>query len=197
MQYQCWVWYLIFEGKNFRVCSSVSHHYLISRVPSFSLSVTIAPTLSRLFSFQFSLVACVMSHSCSWQWLTPATLPHCPRVVNLFLGWNVEISVTYLKGPSDSIQQGAMCGQWCTGIGPSVQTHYCFWSVWHSHSRIPPKHMCTHEASHVQCRHTKPAHTYSMCKYTHRHSYWLISYCKSTTYILGMLKIVPKDLRSF
>lgn len=40
-------------------------------------------TLSRLI-FLFHPDACLMTHSCSWWWLTPAAAPHCPAVVNLF-----------------------------------------------------------------------------------------------------------------
>lgn len=143
-----------------RLHSSISDHYLISCVASFTISLT----LSRLFfCFPFNLVACLMSHSCSWQWVTLATLPHCSRVVNLFLGWQVEVSVTYLKGPFHPIQQRS--SEWAAMYGNRLlySNTLLFGSLWNFYSRLPPNHMCTHEMSrhmYVRCRRTVCADTH-------------------------------------
>lgn len=96
---------------------SNSHHYLISCVPSSSQS-------RLFFFFPFPLVACLMSHSCSWQWLTLATLPHCPRVVNLFM--LTSRGQCYLSQRAISSNSAAY-QEWAAMYGnrSSIQTHHC------------------------------------------------------------------------
>lgn len=95
-----------------------------------------------------------MSHSCSWQWLTLATLPHCPRVVNLFRV--TSRGQCYLSQRAISSYSAAY-REWAAMYGnrPPYSNTLLFGSMWNPYSRLPPNHMCTHEGSqrtHVQRR---------------------------------------------
>lgn len=119
-----------------------------------------------------------MSHSCSWQWLTPATLPHCPRVVKLSGVTSRGQCYLSLKR---AISSHSASGQWCTEIGFSIQTHYCSGlsetSILICHPttcadmKYPDSNMCSAD---VQAVHAHMNRTFKYCKkhfiYTSKYS---------------------------
>lgn len=171
------IWFLMWNSAQ-RSLTVQLYLTSLSHFPPSSLfipSVTFALTLSRLFFFfPFPPVACLMSHSCSWQWLTLATLLHCATVVNLFgVTSRGQCYLSQRAIWSHSVQRSES-GQPCTGIGPSIQTHYCSES---SQTPIPVCHptTCAHDVSeHTQsgCTHAW-ARTHTSRAFTH----CLISCC--------------------
>lgn len=147
--------------------SSISHQYLISCVLSFSLfipSVTISVT-TLLFFFHFLLSPVWwITHVHDSHWQHYRTVPE----LLTFLGWQVEVSVTNLKGPFHPIQQCTKSGQPWTRIGLSIQTHYCLGLSETLFLSTSQPHVHTWSIT----AHTCAVQTYSLCTqtstYTHK-----------------------------
>lgn len=137
--------------------SSILHHHhyhVCSRSRSLSpLSQPLWRRRSSSFSFRFILspvwwLTHVRDSDSPWQhYLT------VPELLT-FSGWQVEVSVTYLKGPFHPIQQRT--SEWAAVCGNRLLFSHklLFGSLWNSYSHLQPNHMCTHQESRHEQAHT-------------------------------------------